>query len=74
MSEGIPVIATNLGPRSELIKDGVTGFLYELNNATDFTDKVLRLINYRALRTQMGKATHEEYQKKYSKYELQIIK
>lgn len=66
MSVGVPVIATNLGPRSEMIKDGINGFLYENGNSTDFIDKVNMLIKNKELREKMGKAAKEEYLKKYT--------
>lgn len=66
MSVGVPVIATNLGPRNEVIQNGINGFLYVNGNSTEFIDKVNMLIKNKELREKMGKAAKEEYLKKYT--------
>jgi len=40
-----PVIGTNLGGISELIKDGVNGFLFENENSDDLAKKIDHIIN-----------------------------
>lgn len=66
MSVGVPVIATNLGPRNEMIQNGINGFLYENGNGTEFIDKVNMLIENKELRNKMGTAAKEEYSRKYT--------
>lgn len=66
MAVGIPVIATNLGPRAEMIRDGVTGLLYNPNEPLEFQSKILSLINNKALRVEMGKAARNDYFKRYT--------
>ncbi len=66
MSVGVPIIATNLGPRNEMIKNGINGFLYENENSKDFKEKVNTLIENKELREKMGKAAREEYENKYT--------
>src|SRR5690554_1611581 len=66
MSVAVPVIATNLGPRKEIIKDGVTGLLYEINNNSDFKQKVALLIKDKSLRNQLGENAKKEYSLKYT--------
>lgn len=66
MSVGVPVIATNLGPRNEMIQNGINGFLYENGNSTEFIDKVNMLIENKGFRRKMGKIAKEEYLKKYT--------
>lgn len=41
---GIPVIATNVGGISEVIKSGVNGFLIEPNNARQMSDAILKAL------------------------------
>jgi len=67
MSEGLPVIATDLGPRKEIVTDGITGFLYAPNDTKSFVNKVSLLINDKDLRLQMGKAAFADYQEKYTR-------
>jgi glycosyltransferase involved in cell wall biosynthesis len=66
MSVGVPVIATNLGPRNEMIQNGINGFLYENGNSTEFIDKVNILTENKELRNKMGTAAKEEYNRKYT--------
>jgi glycosyltransferase involved in cell wall biosynthesis len=66
MSLAVPVLATNLGARNELIQNGINGFLYEKGNNTEFTDKVKILIENKDLRNKMGQAAKEDYVRKYT--------
>jgi glycosyltransferase involved in cell wall biosynthesis len=66
MSVGVPVIATNLGPRNEMVQNGINGFLYENGNSTEFIDKVNILIKNKEMREKMGTAAKEEYNRKYT--------
>ena len=43
MKMGTPVIASNTGANIELIKDGVTGFLYEYGNPRDLAEKIIKV-------------------------------
>jgi len=66
MSVSVPVIASNLGPRSEIVIDKKTGLLYDINNDLAFTEKVKLLIENKELRKQLGENAQEEYFKKYT--------
>ena len=57
MSCGLPVVAFDCpyGP-TDIITDGVDGFLVKDRNIKDFADKVCLLIEHTALRLQMGQA------------------
>lgn len=57
MSVGLPVVSSNCkyGP-NEIIRDGVNGFLFNLNEPESFKEKVLALINNESLRRQIGSA------------------
>ncbi|MDR2836303.1 MAG: glycosyltransferase family 4 protein [Bacteroidales bacterium] len=43
MKCGLPVIASNIGANSELIKDGFNGYLYKFDNPNDLADKILMM-------------------------------
>lgn len=45
LSLGTPVIASDLGGTSELIKDGVNGELFESGNADELSEKIYKLWN-----------------------------
>ena len=49
-----PVVATNVGGISELMKDNETGFLVEKGNADEWIEKLLILINDKQKRKDMG--------------------
>jgi glycosyltransferase involved in cell wall biosynthesis len=54
MALGKPIVATNDGGTPELVLEGQTGFLVPSHDAAVLTDRVLRLLNDRALATQFG--------------------
>ena len=51
-----PIVATNVGGISELIKDGETGLLVEEGNSDDIIKKLNILLNDKEFSFQMGKA------------------
>lgn len=51
-SMGIPSVADNVGLNSEIVKNGVTGYL--VKGDKEWTDKLLYLIEHPDLRTKMG--------------------
>ncbi len=51
---GLPVVASPVGVNAEYVQDGVTGF--HATEASAWVDKIGRLIQDEALRTQMGQA------------------
>ena len=60
MLAGNPVIGSNTGGTTELIQDGITGFLYEYGNSEDLAKKMKKLIENRDILEMMGK-TGQEY-------------
>ena len=54
MALGKPIVATNDGGTPELVLEGQTGFLVPSHDAEVLTDRVLRLLNDRALANQFG--------------------
>ncbi|HBK41423.1 MULTISPECIES: glycosyltransferase family 4 protein [unclassified Proteiniphilum] len=59
MSSGcVPVIANGGGSKA-LVKDGITGFLCEPDNPTDYINKIKTLLNNKQLREKMQTAGYE---------------
>jgi len=56
MALGVPVIATNIGGNSELIQDGVNGFLFENGDVATLSNQIQRIIDDSALRESFSKA------------------
>ena len=54
MLAGNPIIGSNSGATSELIKDGLNGYLYELNNSKDLADKMEKFIKDDSLLEKLG--------------------
>jgi glycosyltransferase involved in cell wall biosynthesis len=60
MALGVPVIATNIGGNSELIQDGVNGFLFKNGDVATLANQIQKIIDDPALRecfSQAGKKT-----------------
>ncbi|MEJ2896689.1 glycosyltransferase family 4 protein, partial [Bordetella avium] len=55
-ASGVPVVGTNVGGVSEMMRDGVTGFLVPAKDGAALTDALRRLIDDPALRRRMGQA------------------
>ncbi|MBI4674372.1 MAG: glycosyltransferase [Chloroflexi bacterium] len=55
MACGAPVVASDVGGLSFLVRDGVTGFLVPEGNAEIFAEKILLLLHNPKLRAEMGK-------------------
>lgn len=66
MALGKPVLATDLGPRREMVRNGYNGFLYPPNDAYALREKALELIENRELRESMGRNAREFYLAHYT--------
>jgi glycosyltransferase involved in cell wall biosynthesis len=66
MAVGKAVIATNLGPRKEIVHNGVTGMLFKARDPKDLRQKVQKLITDTELCVSMGKAGRQRYLQKYT--------
>jgi len=64
MSVGIPCISSSVGMNSEVVKDGINGFL--ANDAKEWKDKLSMLIESSKLRKEIGKAGRETIVARYS--------
>jgi len=68
MSQGTPVITTNIGGQAELIKDGYNGFLVKPADQKDLAEKILKILKDNNLRRKMSRNSLE-YAKRFSKEE-----
>ncbi len=66
MALGKPVIGSRIGGIPEQVEDGETGFLFEMGNAHELAEKILRLWSDKNLQIKMGKAAREKLEKEYS--------
>lgn len=63
---GVPVVATCLGEREEILKSGGAGCLFKPGDAKDLAAKVLRLMSEPRLRRDMSSAARELFNSRYS--------
>lgn len=66
MAFGKPVIGSKIGGIPEQIEDGKTGFLFEMGNVTDLSEKMKELSANPEIRVAMGKAAREKLINEYS--------
>lgn len=66
MAVGRAVVASDLGPRREIVRDGQTGLLYRSRDIQDLRSKVRRLISDRNLCATLGAAAREVYLAEYT--------
>ncbi len=65
MACGTPVIASRLGSMPEIIRENVTGLLFEPGNPNDLAQKLDWLMAHETERQQMGLAARWEYEQRY---------
>lgn len=66
MACGLPVIATNVGGVSEIVKDGYNGVLLDLNSSKEIENLVLSLLNDESLLRNLSQHAVETIAKKFS--------
>ena len=66
MAYGIPVIGSDAVGPSEIIEDGVTGFIIRRGNVDDIVNATLKLLTNPNLLKKMGKKAKEAAQAKYT--------
>ena len=62
----LPVIASRIGALAELVRDGVTGLLFEPGNPRDLADKMAWAIAHPARMAEMGCAARAQYETDFS--------
>ena len=66
MAAGKPVVTTRVGAHSELVEDGVTGYLVEPGNPEQLADRIEKLLNNDEFANQMGKLGRRRYEKYFT--------
>ncbi len=69
MTEGLPIVATNVRGHKDLIENGKNGFLVELNDVKQMQEKIEILYSKKEIYKQM----QEENKKRSKQYKLEII-
>lgn len=70
MSVGLPIICSRIRGNTDLIKDGIGGFLIEPKDINGFANKIEQLINNDKDRIMMGKSNYDSVQR----YDIDVIK
>jgi len=65
MAMGIPVVATRVNGSREVVREGETGFMVELNDSVALSDVLERLITDPDLRTEIGQRAREVAHREY---------
>lgn len=63
---GLPVIASRLGALADLVRDGVTGLLFQPGDASDLVAKMAWARAHPEQMIRMGQAARAEYEAKYT--------
>jgi N-acetyl-alpha-D-glucosaminyl L-malate synthase BshA len=66
----LPVIASNVGGLPEVVTDGETGFLSPVGDVDKMADDVVRLVDDRKFRRQMGRAARASAIERYSTHKV----
>jgi glycosyltransferase involved in cell wall biosynthesis len=66
MEHGLPCISTTEGGIPGIVDDGKTGFLVPKHDVAVLADKILLLLNAPVLRSNMGKAGREKFEKEFT--------
>jgi glycosyltransferase involved in cell wall biosynthesis len=63
---GLPVIASRIGALAELVQDGITGLLFEPDNAQDLADKMRWAHQHPDEMATMGRNARRQYEAEYT--------
>jgi len=66
MSFGLPPISTKVGGATEIIEDGVSGYLVDINDKEQTKDKLKKLIKDKELRKIMGERAYKRIKDNYT--------
>ena len=67
MFHGLPVVTTDTGGTVESVVDGETGFVVDVTNQEQVIDRLMRLIDSKALRDEMGKKGKMRFEQLFTK-------
>ena len=66
IASGTPIIASNVGGNSELVQDGVNGFLYEYSDIKRLSNHIANLVSENSMLETFIKANKEKFLVNYS--------
>lgn len=66
MSYKVPVVASNIGGLKEVVINNKTGYLVEKGNVTEFSNKILFLINNKNIIEEFGNAAFVHYENNFT--------
>jgi len=66
MSTGIPVVATDVGGTSSVLKSGEIGYLFDQDKEEDAAKYILHLLDNEQLRAEIGRKALERYRKEFT--------
>lgn len=66
MAMGKPVVASNIGWATEVIDDGIDGFLVNPGQHSDFADKIIQFLQDKGLQKELGIAARKKIERKFS--------
>lgn len=72
MAAGLPVVATDRGAIAETVVDGETGYVLHEAEPEKLAERVLRLLDDDALRTEMAKASRARYLAHFTQEEADL--
>ena len=76
MNIGTPIVTTTAGGNSELITDGVDGFLVEFNNKAKLAEAIMRVINHPESReriVQSARGRSKQFSKESAVQEIVMV-
>jgi glycosyltransferase involved in cell wall biosynthesis len=71
---GKPVVAFNLGPHPEVIKDKATGLLIPPADTAAFAEAIVKLLKDTKLRQEMGEKAYKAVRERFSTYQGAVAK
>jgi glycosyltransferase involved in cell wall biosynthesis len=66
MERGVPVVATNHGGPTEIIEDGVDGFLVDADSPERMAERIIALLSDASLRERIGQAGRRKRRERFS--------
>lgn len=63
---GTPLIVSNIGGQSEIIRDGITGRLFSVGDSDDLAEKCMELFRNKDLLNKLRKNARAEFDRKYT--------
>ena len=66
MQHGLPCISTYEGGIADIVDDGVTGFIVQIQQAEPLADRIQQLLTNPTIRQQMGIAGHRKFQQEFT--------